>query len=267
MLGAIIGDIVGSRFEFKEFKSKDFELFHADCDYTDDSICTMATAEWLLGDDERTSEEYGVVLQRICRQFPHPMGGYGLSFAKWVKSDAPAPYGSYGNGSAMRVAPVGWAFDSFEETMEMAKRCAAVTHNHREGIKGAQAVATAIYWARQGESKPTIRQKLEELTGYNLNRSCDDIRPHYHFDETCQGTVPEAVIAFLDSEDFEDAIRLAISLGGDSDTLTCITGSIAEAYYGIPKAISDKALGYLPASFRQLYDDFAANFGGLKSGH
>ncbi len=267
MLGAIIGDIVGSRFEFVHFKRKDFELFHPACNFTDDSICTMATAAWLLAEGERTSEAYAAVLQRICRQFPNPMGGYGGSFAQWVKSDVPAPYGSYGNGSAMRVAPVGWAFDSFDETMEMAKRCAAATHNHREGIKGAQAVAAAIYWARNGHSKKVIRRELEETTGYDLNRTCDEIRPNYQFDETCQGTVPEAIIAFLDSTGFEDAIRLAISLGGDSDTLTCITGSIAEAYYGIPTAIAEKALSYLPDSFRQLYDDFVANFGGLKSGH
>ncbi len=256
MLGAIIGDIVGSRFEFQEFKSKDFELFHPKCEYTDDSICTLATARWLMSDREYRSGRYAGILQEFCRQYNNPMGGYGGSFVRWISSDTPKPYGSYGNGSAMRVSPVGWYFDSLEETMVVAKRSAEVTHNHPEGIKGAQAVAVAIYLARTGKTKDDIKQEVTSRFGYDLTQTCDEIRPTYHFNETCQGTVPQAITAFLDSTDFEDAIRLAISLGGDSDTLTCITGSIAEAYYGIPEVHQVKALEYLPEELVEIYSAF-----------
>ncbi len=199
-----------------------------------------------MSDPEYSCGKYTGILQELCRQYNNPMGGYGGSFVRWIISDTPKPYGSYGNGSAMRVSPVGWYFDSLEETMEVAKRSAEVTHNHPEGIKGAQAVSAAIYLARTGKTKEDIRQEITIRFGYDLTLTCDEIRPTYRFNETCQGTVPQAITAFLDSTGFEDAIRLAISLGGDSDTLTCITCSIAEACYGIPEEYRVKALVYLP---------------------
>lgn len=256
MLGAIIGDIVGSRFEFRNFKSMQFELFHPECEYTDDSVCTIATANWLMNDDECQPERYVAFLQEMCRKFPHPMGGYGGSFSRWVISESPKPYGSYGNGSAMRVAPVGWFFDTIEETLEVAKRSALITHDHPEGIKGAQAVAVAIYLARKGSTKEEIKQEIQNRFRYDLNQTCNQIRPSYEFNETCQGTVPQAITAFLESTGFEDAIRLAISLGGDSDTLTCITGSVAEAFYGIPDELVQKGLSYLPDEHLAVYTLF-----------
>ncbi len=218
MLGAIIGDIVGSRFEFDNHKSTEFELFHRDCAYTDDTVCTIAVAAWING-NESGSPRFAEHLQQWCREFPHPKGGYGLKFADWIMQPNPSAYGSYGNGSAMRIAPVGWVYGTLEKTIQAAKEISEVTHNHPEGIRGAQAVATAIYLARTGCSKQEIKQQITERFGYNLDRNCGQIRPVYTFDETCQGTVPEAIIAFLEGKDFEDCIRLAVSLGGDTDTL------------------------------------------------
>lgn len=244
MLGAVIGDMIGSRFEFQNYKSKDFELWTPDSNYTDDTICTVAVAEWVLS---ACRYDLNAIMQKWCRRYPYPMGAYGARFNQWIWSDNPQPYDSFGNGSAMRVSAIGWAFDKLTDTLNFAHDSAAITHNHPEGIKGAQATAAAIFWARTGESKQFIRQNITEWFGYDLSWTCNDIRPDYDFNETCQGTVPQAITAFLESDCFEDAIRLAISLGGDSDTLAAITGSIAEAFYrGIPERILKPVQERLP---------------------
>lgn len=258
MIGAITGDIVGSRFEFNNNKSIDFKLFHNDCDFTDDSICTIATMDWLLN---RRNEGYGAVLQSWCRKYSNPTGGYGGRFAVWVRSDNPCPYYSWGNGSAMRVSPIGFFFDTLEATRSAAEATAIVTHNHPEGIKGAVAVASAIFLARTTKDKDVVREYITKEFNYDLSRICDDIRPGYKFNESCHGTVPEAIIAFLDSVDFESAIRLAVSLGGDTDTLTCITGGIAEAYYGVPEQIEQQAMGYLPTEIQTILTKFYNHHG------
>lgn len=253
MIGAIIGDIVGSRFEFNNYKNVDFELFHNDCDFTDDSICTVATMDWLLGGCKGS---YGKTLQSWCRQYNNPMGGYGGNFAKWVRSNNPEPYYSWGNGSAMRVSPVGLFFDTLEDTRSAAEATAIVTHDHPEGIKGSVAAAIAIFLARTTKDKSVMREYITKEFDYDLSRTCDDIRPTYRFNESCQGTVPQAIIAFLESSDFESAIRLAVSLGGDSDTLTCIAGGIAEAYYGVPEQIKHQAMEYLPTEIQTVLTKF-----------
>lgn len=250
MVGAIAGDIIGSVYEFDNIKTTVFPLFTRGSSYTDDTIMTVAIADWLLHGGDLVQ-----VMLRYGREYPCPMGGYGGRFGQWLCETNPQPYNSWGNGSAMRVSAVGWMFDSLEKTLEVAKETAVVTHNHIEGIKGAQATAAAIYLARIGKSKPEIRQYIQATFSYDLNRTCDEIRPDYFFDESCQGTVPEAIIAFLDSTDFENAIRLAVSLGGDSDTLACITGGIAEAYYGIPDDFAEEILRRLPAAFVRVIEE------------
>ncbi len=255
MLGAIIGDIVGSRFEFNNHKSIEFELFHRDCSYTDDSICTVAVADWLIQKGEKQIG-FATMLQQWCLKFPNPMGGYGNRFVHWIGEKDPKPNDSFGNGSAMRIAPVGWAYETLVETCSVAAEIASVSHNHPEGIKGAQAVATAVFMARKGHSKVEIREKIELEYNYDLNRTCEAIRPDYRYNETCQQTVPEAIIAFLDSTGFENSIRLAVSLGGDSDTLTCITGGISEAFYGLPYEIEEKGESYLPQEIRMVVAGF-----------
>lgn len=246
MTGAIAGDIIGSVYEFDNIKTTDFPLFTNESDYTDDTIMTVAVADWLLNGGDLAK-----VMQRYGREYPYPTGGYGGRFSGWLREKEPLPYNSWGNGSAMRVSAVGWMFDSLEKTLEVAKETAVVTHNHPEGIKGAQATAAAIYLARTGKSKQDIKQYIETAFSYDLGRTCDEIRPFYRFNESCQGTVPEAIIAFLDSSDFEDAIRLAVSLGGDSDTLACITGGIAEAFYGIPEDIKLEVKKRIPEKFNE----------------
>ena len=237
MYGAILGDIIGSPFEFdRGDKTKEFDLFSKDCDFTDDSVMTIAVGEALLavGPEATVKEiEEAVVANMQDWGKRYPYAGYGGRFRYWLRERNPKPYGSYGNGSAMRVSAAGWLYDSMERTREVARATANVTHNHPEGIKGAEATASAIYMARNGFSKEEIKEYIEREFHYNLNRTLDEIRPGYHMDETCQRTVPEAIIAFLESKDFEDAIRNAVSLGGDTDTLGAITGSIAEAFYGI----------------------------------
>ena len=237
MYGAILGDIIGSPFEFdRGDKTKEFDLFTKGCDFTDDSVMTIAVGEALLavGPEATVKEiEEAVVTNMQDWGKRYPYAGYGGRFRYWLRERNPKPYGSYGNGSAMRVSAVGWLYDSLERTREVARATANVTHNHPEGIKGAEATASAIYMARNGFSKEEIKEYIEREFHYNLNRTLDEIRPGYHMDETCQRTVPEAIIAFLESKDFEDAIRNAVSLGGDTDTLGAITGSIAEAFYGI----------------------------------
>lgn len=237
MYGAILGDIIGSPFEFdRGDKTKEFDLFTKGCDFTDDSVMTIAVGEALLavGPEATVKEiEEAVVTNMQDWGKRYPYAGYGGRFRYWLRERNPKPYGSYGNGSAMRVSAVGWLYDSLERTREVARATANVTHNHPEGIKGAEATASAIYMARNESSKEEIKEYIEREFHYNLDRTFDEIRPGYHMDETCQRTVPEAIIAFLESKDFEDAIRNAVSLGGDTDTLGAITGSIAEAFYGI----------------------------------
>ena len=238
MYGAILGDIIGSPFEFdRGDKTKDFELFTKGCEFTDDSVMTVAVAEALIavGTDASKEEiEEAVIANMQDWGIRYPYAGYGGRFYYWLKEKNPKPYNSYGNGSAMRVSAVGWLYSTLERTREVATYTAEVTHNHPEGIKGAEATASCIFLARNGASKDVIKEYVEKEFGYNLNRTLDEIRPTYHHVESCQQTVPEAIIAFWESEDFEDAVRNAVSLGGDTDTLAAITGSIAEAYYDIP---------------------------------
>jgi ADP-ribosylglycohydrolase len=225
MIGAIAGDIIGSVYEARPIKTKDFPLFHPRCRFTDDSVLTVAIAKAILHDGN-----YRKAVWEMGRKYPR--AGYGGSFIGWLRSSDPKPYNSWGNGSAMRVSPVGFAFDTVDTVLLEARRTAEISHNHPEGIKGAQAAALAVFLARTTGDKAKIRREVTDRFGYDLNRTVEEIRPSYGFDVSCQGTVPEALIAFLDSTSYEDAVRNAISLGGDSDTLACITGGIAEAYYG-----------------------------------
>ena len=262
MLGAILGDIVGSPFEFdhNNYKHKDFPLLSEKSNFTDDTVMTVAVARGLIagqGNAQKTFAEVQHEMRRLGKAYPN--AGYGGMFGRWLRAEHPQPYGSFGNGSAMRVAAAGWLFDTLDKTLEMAKVTAEVTHNHPEGIKGAQATAAAIFLARTGRSKPEIKQYVEQTFGYDLNRTCDEIRPTYHHVETCQETVPEAIIAFLESTSFEDALRNAVSLGGDSDTLACITGGIAEAFYGMPQELRDETLKRLPDDLRATYELFRQN--------
>ncbi len=272
MLGAIFGDIAGSVYEFNNIKTTNFDLLGRGTNYTDDSILTIAVADWLI-DGSLNKERLAFTLYQYVKKYPSPMGSYGGRFLQWAHGDISKPYNSWGNGSAMRVSPVGWAFDTLEETEKIAALTAKVTHNHPEGIKGAQATAAAIYMARNLATKAEIKQYIETKYGYNLSRTCDEIRPSYQFNESCQETVPQAIIAFLDSVDFESAIRLAVSLGGDSDTLACITGGIAEAFYGmefsIPEAtefrnsniyFKDKAFDKLPTDLSNTVFEFYEKF-------
>lgn len=245
MLGSIIGDIAGSSREFDPVNSDDFELFDGRSDFTDDTVCTVAIADALINklDIEETLYNY-------CNHYPDR--GYGIMFQKWIDTskDKKKPYNSYGNGSAMRVSPVGVLFETIEETMAVAKQTAEVTHNHPEGIKGAQAVASCIYYAKHKKDKKFIKEFVEKNFGYNLSEKYSHIKQRYTFDSTCQGSVPEAIISFLESNDYEDAIRKAISLRGDADTQACITGGIAEAYYeNIPEWMKLRAGLCLPDRF------------------
>ena len=241
MYGAILGDIIGSPFEFdRGNKTKAFPLFSKKSKFTDDSVMTIAVAEALMDAGENADEETTCnCLIKSMKKWgqKYPKAGYGARFYHWVLSDDPKPYGSYGNGSAMRVSAAGWLYDTQERTLEVAEWTAKVTHNHPEGIKGAKATAGIMFMARTGATKEDIRKFAEKEIGYDLSRTCDEIRPGYHHDESCQKTVPEAITAFLESENFEDAIRTAVSLGGDTDTLACICGAMAEAFYGVPEEL------------------------------
>lgn len=254
MLGAVAGDIIGSVHEFEGQKTMDFPLFVEGSHFTDDTVLTLAVAECLL-----TDASYVDAFHEYTREYPNR--GYGFRFWHWVEAGSREPYNSWGNGSAMRVSAVALARTSLEEVLQEAKRSAEVTHDHPEGIKGAQATATAAFLARQGESKGRIREYIQATFAYDLNRTVEVIRPAYSFNESCQGTVPEAIIAFLDSSDYEEAIRLAISLGGDADTLACITGGIAEAFYGgVPREIAEGALARLDDRLRGVVRRFMATF-------
>lgn len=257
MLGAIIGDIVGSPYEWNNIKTTDFPLFSPRSEFTDDSVMTVAVAEGLLNggkDKPKTEAEIIAAMRRYGAWYPD--AGYGGMFSQWLVSAEPRPYFSYGNGSAMRVSAAGWLFDTLEETEEFAEISARVTHDHPEGIKGAKATAAAIFLARHGAGKAEIREAVVTKYGYDLSRSLDEIRPDYFFNETCQRTVPEAITAFLESEGFEDSLRKGVSLGGDSDTLAAITGSIAEAFYGIPEEIEKQALERLDDRLRAVVERF-----------
>ena len=238
MYGAILGDMVGAPYEFdRGNKSKVFEMFNPRVHYTDDSVMTFAVADAIMkagidADEQTMKKNFVDCMQKWGNKYPD--AGYGGRFAGWLRSRDPQPYNSWGNGSAMRVSPVGWLFDSIERTREVARWSAEVTHNHPEGVKGAEATATAVFMASNGASKAEIRDYVIRNFGYDLSRTCDEIRPGYHHVESCMETVPEAITAFLEGTDFEDAIRTAVSLGGDCDTLTCITGGIAEAFFEIP---------------------------------
>lgn len=260
MLGAIIGDIVGSRFERHNHKSKDFELFTDRCRFTDDTAMTVAIAKALLecnGDYTDLSNHAIRCMQEIGQKYPN--AGYGQIFYLWLHKKAPEPYWSYGNGSAMRVSPVAYVAKSAQECINLADAITKVSHDHPEGMKGAEAAALATWGALNGATKSMIQKRIEDQY-YILDFAIDEIRPKYRFDASCQGSVPQAIEAFLESENFEDTIRIAVSLGGDSDTIAAIAGGIAGAYYGVPNDLRLKAIEYLPAEFIDILEDFEKNY-------
>jgi len=259
MYGALLGDMIGAPYEFdRGNKTKVFPLFCEGSHFTDDSVMTIAVAEALLDsrflDDTAIKEALIKSMRKWGKKYPN--AGYGRKFYRWLREKDPQPYGSYGNGSAMRVSAAGWLLDTLEDTRQIARLTAEVTHNHPEGIKGAEAVSGAIFLARTGHSKEEIRDYIVREFGYDLSRSCDQIRPGYYHNESCQKTVPEAITAFLEGTDFEDVIRTAVSLGGDCDTLTCIAGSIAEAFYGVPAILEAECKSRLPADMLDILGRF-----------
>ena len=259
MYGAIIGDMIGAPYEFDmSAKTKDFPLFIDRSNFTDDSVMTIAVAEALMNSAGQSDDKVRTELICSMRKWGHryPGAGYGGRFIRWLHTDNPKPYGSYGNGSAMRVSSVGWLYDDIETTRRFARLTAAVTHNHPEGIKGAEATASAVFLARTGHNKKEIRNYITHEFAYDLSRTCDEIRPAYHFNESCQKTVPEAITAFMEGTDFEDVIRTAVSLGGDCDTLTCIAGSIAEAFYIIPDEMLRECRSRLTADMLDVTERF-----------
>ena len=252
ILGAIAGDVIGSVYEFNNTRTTDFPLFKRETTFTDDTVMTIAIADAILHNKDfaQTILDYG-------KRYPNR--GYGTSFFKWLAHDTPAPpYNSWGNGSAMRVSAVGFAYNDLDKVLKKAEKTAVVTHNHPDGIKGAQATAAAIFLARTGKNKAEIKAYIEQKFGYDLDFTLDEIRPTFPFDENCQGTVPQSIVAFLESTDYDSAIRLAISLGGDSDTIACITGGIAIAFYKeMSQVIVDKIRReYLPPAFVTIIDEF-----------
>ena len=260
MYGAILGDIIGSPYEFDQgYKMKDFPLFSRNSEFTDDSVMTLAVADAFLSLPPEASEvEIRRFLVRSMQTYgrKYPYAGYGGMFHRWLRDTNPQPYGSYGNGSAMRVSSVGWLFDDLQTVRHMARLSAEVTHNHPEGIKDAEATASAIYLARTGSTKAEIKAYIEANFHYDLSRTCDEIRPTYRHVESCQETVPESITAFLEGESFEDVIRTAVSLGGDCDTLTCIAGSIAEGFYGVPEELKQQCRERLPEDLRKVLRRF-----------
>lgn len=271
MLGAVIGDIAGSVYEFSNTKDYNFEMFSAGSNFTDDTVMTMAVAEWALNNDicadiETQTKLLESIMVDVAKNVPCPMGGYGAGFHTWLfrperlidyrtgrTASGRCPYNSWGNGSAMRTSSIGWLYDDMDTTLKVAETAASITHNHPEGIKGAQAVTAAIFMARNGASKEDIKKYITTKFHYNLDQSWEYLHDTYEWDSSCQGTVPQAIISFLSSDDFEGAIRRAVSIGGDSDTLACITGSIAEAYYkDIPEYMLSKAMALLPVRFRKV---------------
>lgn len=250
IIGAIAGDIIGSVYEWHNVKTTDFKLFSKRSKFTDDTVLTVAIADSILN-----KKEFADTIWEYGRKYSNR--GYGSNFRKWLHNDNKKPYGSYGNGSAMRVSAAGFAAKSLEEALDFAKRSAEVTHNHPEGIKGAQATTAAIFLAKTASSKSEIKDYISKTFNYNLNFTLDEIRPSYTFDVSCQGSVPQSIVAFLESSDYETAIRLAISIGGDSDTIACIAGGIASAFYkAIPESILEKVNSILPDNFVEILNKF-----------
>ena len=252
LMGAICGDIIGSPSEYWKARTKnyDFNPFPPKAKFTDDTVMSIAMADWIMHGGDLTT-----VMQKWGRKYPN--AGYGGMFRQWLAEENPEPYNSFGNGSAMRVSPVGCAFDTLEETLQKAKESAEITHNHPEGIKGAQATAAAIFLARNGSLKEEIKNFISTTFGYNLNRTYNEIKPGYKFDVTCQGSVPESIICFLESKDYEDCVRLAVSMGGDADTMGAIAGSIAAAFYGeIPESILKNCWAKLPDDIKEIIENF-----------
>lgn len=264
MYGAILGDIIGSPYEFNahNYKAKDFPLFNENSQFTDDTVMTLAVAKAFMdagldASREKLTKSLFEVMPEVGKKYPNC--GYGGMFYYWItRENQRKPFNSFGNGSAMRVSSVAWLYDNLGAVSDAARTSASVSHNHPEGIKGAESVATAIFLARRGDSKEEIKQFIEKQFGYDLNRTCDEIRPNYRMDETCQGSVPEAIIAFLEGENFEDVIRNAVSLGGDSDTIACIAGSIAEAYYGVPEELKAECRKRLSPDLLEILNQYDA---------
>ena len=262
MFGAVLGDIIGSPYEFDMGnKRKEFPLFSLHSRYTDDSVMTLAVAAAFLDTPPDADEAW--IRSRLIREMQkygraYPNAGYGYGFARWLMREDPQPYGSWGNGSAMRVSAAAWLYDDLDTVQKMARLSAEVSHNHPEGIKGAEATASAIFLARTGRGKEEIRAYITSRFGYDLSRTCDEIRPAYHHVESCQETVPEAITAFLEGESFEDVIRTAVSLGGDCDTLTAIAGSIAEGFYGVPEELKAQCRARLPQPLWEILQRFEA---------
>ena len=254
MLGALVGDIIGSVYEFHNTKSTDFELFRDGSRFTDDSVMTLAVAKWLTEDEAHTIYYLICCMQDLGHL--HPNAGYGGHFMGWLWKENPQPYNSWGNGAGMRISPVGLYAKTIDEALTLAAITASVSHNHPEGVKGAQAIAASVFLAKQGKTKAEIKAYVENTFGYNLNRTIADIRPSYYFDVSCQGSVPEAIIAFLEGNSFEEVIRLAISLGGDSDTIGAMAGAIAACMYPIPEEIAVRCNSILTEDLREIKDKF-----------
>lgn len=257
IIGAICGDIIGSSREFRPIKTKDFRLYNGYSTFTDDTVMTLAIASWLMK-DKSSMDVLVSEIKAFGLKYPH--AGYGGMFKKWLTQDSPEPYGSWANGSAMRVSPVAWVADSLEESQKLARMSAIVTHDHPEGIKGALATNDAIFLAKIGKSKNKIKKHVESNYGYDLNRKLDDIRPHYDFDVSCRGSVPESIICFLEADDFEDTVRNAVSLGGDADTQAAIAGSIASAYWDVPSNIAARSIKRLDNNLIEFFIDFHERF-------
>ena len=256
MLGAVAGDIIGSVYEFRNVKSTDFELFMPQSMFTDDSVMTLAVAKWLIEDKTHSQQHLIRCMQELGRKYPD--AGYGTHFDGWLVMDYPQPYNSWGNGSGMRVSPVGLWAKTLDEALALAVITASVSHNHPEGVKGAQAIAASVFLCKEGKSKREIKEYVESTFGYDLDRTIAEIRPNYYFDVSCQGSVPEAIIAFLEGNSFEEVVRLAISLGGDSDTIACMAGAIAACMYPIPDEIVEACDKILTDDLREIKNQFLA---------
>lgn len=254
MLGALVGDIVGSIYEFHNTKSVDFDMFTPWNNFTDDSVMTLAVAKWLIEDEAHTINYLIGCMQELGNRYPN--AGYGSRFGMWLEEEEPQPYNSWGNGAGMRVSPVGLYAKTLDEALALAAITASVSHNHPEGVKGAQAIAASVFLCKEGKAKQEIKEYVEKTFYYNLNRTTSEIRPFYRFDVSCQGSVPEAIIAFLEGNSFEEVIRLAISIGGDSDTIGCMAGAIAACMYPIPDDISEKCDTILTNDLRETKDQF-----------
>lgn len=254
MLGALVGDIVGSIYEFHNTKSVDFDMFTPWNNFTDDSVMTLAVAKWLMEDEAHTINYLIGCMQELGNRYPN--AGYGSRFGMWLEEEEPQPYNSWGNGAGMRVSPVGLYAKTLDEALALAAITASVSHNHPEGVKGAQAIAASVFLCKEGKAKQEIKEYVEKTFYYNLNRTTSEIRPFYRFDVSCQGSVPEAIIAFLEGNSFEEVIRLAISIGGDSDTIGCMAGAIAACMYPIPNDISEKCDTILTNDLRETKDQF-----------